>query len=208
MIINEWKVIESLGKRWLCECTLCGTVRQVVGYDVRHGKSKNCGCKGKIKLALAAKEKNTKHGRSDKTEQRIWSDMKRRCYDEKRKDYKRYGARGIKVCDRWLFGDGVISGFHCFFNDMGIRPSPDHTLDRIENDLGYSKENCRWANRRQQSYNRRNTFIVKAFGMEITLAEAEDSFGISAPTIYQRIKTHGMSHEEALTRPVRVTKRS
>lgn len=197
LIYNDWSVIEQQGKYWICQCC-CGVVRKVVGYDVKSNKSKGCGCKRKKALAEAAKIKNTKHGKSDQTEQRIWSDMKRRCYNPSRKDFIRYGGRGITVCDSWMFGNGEISGFHCFLVDMGNRPSNLYTLDRIDNEKGYSKENCRWASKLEQDYNKRNTFKFQAFGREWNLLEASIHTGINSSTIYGRIKTYGMTGEQAM----------
>lgn len=190
------------GRRTLCRCA-CGTERLVVFADLKAGRSKNCGCVRKKTIAEAAKAANTKHGRSDKTEQWIWSDMKRRCYASHRRGFANYGGRGIKVCDRWLHGEGGASGFECFLADMGTRPSRDYTLDRIDNDADYSPENCRWATIESQSYNKRATFKLSIGGETIDLKEAERRYGISAGSIYQRIKTYGMTAEEAVTRPLK-----
>lgn len=198
---NNWEVIDCSEKKyWQCKCTLCGSERKVVGADVRSGRSKSCGCTRSANMAQAAKDKNTTHGRSDKTEQIIWSDMKRRCYSKNRPDYQRYGARGIKVCERWLVGDGVNSGLYCFIQDMGMRPSRNHTLDRLDNDGDYTKDNCRWATREEQNYNKRNTFKFFAFGKEFTLSEASKAYGIKEGTIYQRITKYKMTGDEALTK--------
>jgi hypothetical protein len=203
MKFGKWLVVgDAIGKKVMCKCE-CGTQRMVVRYDLKTGKSTNCGCTRKNTMPKAAMEANRTHGRSDKTEQWIWSDMKRRCYSPGRRGYARYGGRGIKVCGRWLVGDNAMSGFSCFIADMGLRPSSDHTLDRINPNGDYLPENCRWASREQQNYNKRDTFKFVAFGDEYNLAEAEAKFDIPRGAIYQRIKTYGMSPEEAVSRPLR-----
>jgi hypothetical protein len=148
-----------------------------------------------------------RHGLSDSPTQWVWSDMKRRCYSPHRRGYENYGARGIRVCDRWLHGDGARSGLECFIADLGARPSAGHQLDRIDNDGDYTPENCRWALRSEQDYNKRNTFRFSAFGREWTAAEAERHFGIRRQLIAHRIKVYGMDPERAVTKPARRTAR-
>lgn len=87
------------------------------------------------------------HGLSKSPEYRAWADMRQRCSNPKSTRFSRYGGRGISVCKSW-------DSFEVFYFDMGDRPTPDHSIDRINNDLGYFKENCRWATRSQQQKNR------------------------------------------------------
>lgn len=85
----------------------------------------------------------------------IWEQMKNRCYRPATASFKYYGARGVKVCDRWLTGEGGKTGFECFVEDMGWRPAPHLTLDRKNNAGDYEPGNCRWATPKEQAANRR-----------------------------------------------------
>jgi len=86
-----------------------------------------------------------------------WSSMRRRCYDTKRHNYKYYGGRGVKVCDRWN------QSFLLFLEDMGERPSKSHTIDRIDNNKDYTPDNCKWSTKTEQSMNRRDRKLYRDF---------------------------------------------
>jgi hypothetical protein len=81
--------------------------------------------------------------------------MKRRCLNERHHSYPSYGGRGIKICDRWLYGEHNRNGFECFVGDIGARPSSQHSIDRRDNDGHYEPNNCRWATKQEQVRNRR-----------------------------------------------------
>ena len=123
---------------WECLC-VCGNKVLVCGGDLRNGHTQSCGC--------LKKEKATKHGMVGTATYRVWNSMLQRCNNEKNTHYEYYGGRGITVCNSWF-------KFEDFFKDMGIKPE-GLTLERIQNDLGYAKENCKWATPQEQSRNQR-----------------------------------------------------
>ena len=122
-----------------------------------------------------AKQKiSRRHGMRNTSEWSSWQRMKVRCCNLSNKDYPYYGGRGIKVCDRWINGDGRRSGAQCFFADMGRKPTPAHNLDRKDNDKGYTPGNCRWATRLEQSRNRRNVKLNSRRVRAIRKSKATD----------------------------------
>lgn len=186
----------------VCRCD-CGAMSQALPYDLRSGKTTMCrACKAVAKRGKPRPEVTT-HGMADTPTQQVWTDMKRRCLSPHRRGYANYGGRGIKVCDRWVNGDGERSGFHCFLADMGPRPSLQHQIDREDNDGDYTPSNCRWLLKSSQDYNKRNTFRFTAFGREYTLIEAEQAFGLPRQRIWHRISVNGMEPEAAVTKPLR-----
>jgi hypothetical protein len=140
---GRWVVIAYAGRsRWSCVCD-CGVHRVVDGNMLRRGESKSCGC---LHRELA-KARATKHGMRGTPEYRSWQAMKSRCFNPRNPAYENYGGRGIVPCEEWLSFEG-------YFADTGTRP-PGCTLDRIDNDGGYTPSNWRWADRKQQNQNRR-----------------------------------------------------
>lgn len=113
--------------------------------------------------------------------------MKARCVRPSDKDYYRYGAKGITVCDRWLHGEDGLTGFECFLNDMGPPPFDKASIDRIDSTGGYSPENCRWASPRQQGNNRKTNVFVEIEGQRKTIAEWARVSGVGPKTIRYRL---------------------
>ena len=159
-IINEKEpIIYTNGqkvRRVDCSCS-CGNEKIVRLSDLRSGKTNSCGCYHKEIMSHIMKTVNKKHG--DRTsytstaEYRSWYSMKDRCYRKKNKRYSDYGGRGITVCERWLHS------FESFIEDMGRKPFLNYSLDRIDNNLGYNKENCRWTTSKIQNNNKRTTKV-------------------------------------------------
>jgi hypothetical protein len=135
----------------------------------------------------------------DIAEYPVWWMMKQRCENPNGRWYHRYGGRGIVVCERW-------QDFENFIADMGRRPSPSHTIERINNDGNYCPENCCWADRTRQARNRRSNRMICIDGERKTLAEWAESSGIQATTIAFRI-SKGWKESELLI-PVSHLKRS
>lgn len=131
---------------WQCRCD-CGVEKVIRGYHLRNGHSRSCGCLQKEITRRRATHGHCKN-RTETAEYRAWCSMRDRCYRPTQSSFKNYGARGIKVCDRW-------SSYEHFFADMGSKPSPKYSLDRINNDGDYEPSNCRWATRSVQSANQR-----------------------------------------------------
>jgi hypothetical protein len=129
----------------------------------------------KAHKALLARRRSHSH----KTiEGQIFFAMRSRCYIKSNKRYSGYGGRGITICNRWM---EHLQGFSNFLEDMGYRPSPLHTLDRVDNDLGYSKENCRWTTRLEQTRNRRVTLKDED---GTPLAEMAERLGVKYMALY------------------------
>lgn len=117
------------------------------------------------------------HLRSESAEYRVWSGVKERCTNPKKRNYRFYGGRGIKVCERW-------QSFENFLEDMGPRPSSRHTIERDNNDGDYEPGNCRWATRVEQTRNRKITKHVTFRGQILPLAEWCERLDVS----YDRMK--------------------
>jgi hypothetical protein len=131
---------------WKCRCLLCGNENTFARkHDLERGDYESCGCKRRKDLS----EKNYKHGLSQAREYKIYYGMLDRCNNPLNPNYEYYGGRGITVCDRWL------ESFENFIEDMGMRPDESYSVERVNNNLGYSSENCKWATKSEQAYNRR-----------------------------------------------------
>lgn len=149
------------------------------------------------------------YGRSKRTHPLywIWVAMIQRCYSETHRAYRLYGARGIRVCERWRVGTDELTPVESFAQDMGERPSPSHSLDRIDNDGDYKPGNCRWATPLEQSRNNRNCRQVTLNGKTQSVTEWAAELHISRSTVYKRLDA-GHTPEEALLSARVATKRS
>lgn len=172
--------LEYRGKsKWLCRCD-CGTEKEILGHDLRSGHTCSCGCMRGAKA---------RHGMTGTSEYNTWRDMRHRCENGSHPRFNNYGGRGITVCERW-------QEFEAFYEDMGPRPSPGHSLDRIDNDGPYSPENCRWATWSQQNSNRRpfqnsNNQMLTYGGKTQSVTDWAEEIGLSYPGLLYRLQTYG-----------------
>ncbi len=181
---------------WLCKCD-CGNEIIVVGYSLRNGVTKSCGCFQR-ENAIKVGKLNKIHGhcqnnKSSKTYE-SWHSMIQRCNNSRHKAYNNYGGRGIKICKRWL-------KFENFLEDMGECPL-SLTLDKIDNNGNYRKENCHWTTMKNQERNRGNNHSITYDGRTQCLSAWAEEYHI-CPVLLRYRLNHGYSTEEALTIPVR-----
>lgn len=183
-------VIEMAGcnkhkqRLWRCICD-CGNDVEVIGFLLRQEQTRSCGCLNKESIAQV----NYKHGKS---KSKIWSihrSMMDRCYLKTSHAYNRYGGRGITVCDRW-------HDFEKFYEDMGDKPN-GMSLDRIDNNSGYSPENVKWASYKEQANNTRSNRILTYMGRSQNISQWADEFNLKMTTIWARLQ-RGWTVERAL----------
>jgi len=152
----------------LCQCE-CGSEPKWVNFSgLRAGTIKSCGCFDResrrqrcAKLGRLA----IKHGMHGTPEYQTWNGMNQRCTNPNASGYQDYGGRGILVCESWA------KSFDAFFADMGRRPPPKHTIDRIDSDLNYEPSNCRWATRRTQNRNKSDNVWIEYGGKRMLIAD-------------------------------------
>jgi hypothetical protein len=184
---NMLTIIEELpndsnGRAFSCSCD-CGVIKRVLLTHLRRGLIKSCGCHRR-KMA-------TTHGMWESREYSSWENMIQRCTNPKARKYHLYGGRGITVCDSWL------RSFENFYLDLGPRPD-NTTLDRIDGNEGYCKENCKWSNAREQLVNVRFFHqLIKHDGVMKTIEEWISEKSVDRELFKSRV-LRGLSFKEAL----------
>lgn len=188
--VGRLEVIEECGRDskknvlWECECD-CGAVVKVPASRLKTGSVVSCGCYHKERQV----EVSTKHGKKHSRVYNIWTHIIQRCTNPKSKSYHNYGGRGIFVCNEWL-------DFKGFYKDMG--DPPDGTsVERINNEDGYYKNNCRWATKPEQNNNKRCNLFFEVNGERLSLKQWADRLGVNYFTLHARYK-RGRPKEEIL----------
>lgn len=175
---------------WLCLCQ-CGNEKIMDGNALRTGRAKSCGCI----VAEGIKQRSVIHGRTRTPEYRVWQHIKGRCNTPTDAAYHNYGGRGIKVCNRWN------NSFQDFLEDMGLRPSLKHSIERVNNSKGYSPENCKWATRKEQANNTRNTRRIEYNNQSMSVAQWAEKLNVNPFTLYRRLYS-GWTDLEIILTPI------
>lgn len=182
---------------WLCRCDCGGTIT-TAGNALGEGRTASCGCLRR-EAAWTVKHGHTRGGRRGvphSPEYTAWCAMIARCEQPASVSYPDYGRRGIKVCAKWR------KDFRAFLADMGLRPSPLHTVDREDSNGNYDPDNCSWATREQQHRNRRSSRLITHADKTLSLAEWSRLVGLPSWLIGRRLNC-GWSTERAITEPRR-----
>lgn len=184
-------LIETRGKNpngklcWVAQCD-CGNKTLVIASLFRKGRVRSCGC---LRDELNRVRAIT-HGMAASPEHKVWLGMKSRCNNPKAENYRHYGGRGIKVCEAW-------EDFANFYKDVGPRPSPKHTIERVDHNGNYEPSNCVWLHNSLQNQNRRDNKHVTLDGEDLVLAEAFRRANVSFTRFYWRTNKYGETPQEA-----------
>ncbi len=180
--------VEGTRSKWLFECD-CGNTIVEKPNRVINGWKQSCGCKLK-QAQKAFVERNTRHGETKTRLHHIWSSMLARCYNKNNNNYKRYGGRGIAVCNEWK------DSYECF-RDWAYSVGYDEkvhwtfqSIDRIDIDGDYSPDNCKWSDIKTQAHNRSTTYKIAYNGKEYNPSTFSDAFGITDKSfVYRRLRS-------------------
>lgn len=179
---------------WECRCC-CGKTCFVTGDNLKCGNTRSCGCLSRELSAERAKKQKT-HGMTNSRLYGIYNNMKQRCCDKNNRSYKRYGGRGITVCDEWLSNNNGFINFYNWAMENGYQDNL--SIDRINNDGNYEPSNCRWVTMLEQANNRRDNRYITYNGETKNIAQWSEQLGVNHMTLRGRL-ARGWSVEKTLT---------
>lgn len=183
---------------WVCLCTCeCDPTREVICAPwnlAGRNKVRSCGCLRADALRKTATKHGAVKGGKPTPEYTAWRKMLERCYAPNSSSYKNYGAKGVHVCDRWR------TSFEAFLADVGLKPTPEFSLEREDRACDYGPGNARWGTPREQGSNKSNNHYIVAGGQRFTLATWARVLGVSHATILRRLEK-GWPPEAAVTIP-------
>lgn len=198
LVVERYDQRTARMHKWLCRCD-CGTKKSIWGTNLRRGNTTSCGCLRRERATAA----NTFHGgtiQNKSGEYLAWQNMLARCLNASCRQFKDYGGRGIQVCERWQVGSDGLSGFQCFLADMGLKPSPEHSLDRQDVNGSYDPLNCRWATKAEQDRNKRSNVWIEYEGRRLILADALIAIGQNYTRFLRIRRATNLSAQEAFDR--------
>lgn len=177
---------------FICLCD-CGNKIQVLASSLKNQNTRSCGCLQRDTVRNLRKS----HGKTNSRLYRIWERMRQRCNNPNSTDYQHYGGRGIHICEEW--------SSYSAFEDWSLSSGYDDglSIDRIDNSLGYSPDNCRWVSMNIQANNKRNNRILTYNGRTQTLSKWAEETGLYHSTISRRIDIYGWSISDALSKPAK-----
>lgn len=178
----------------LCEC---GNIKSYQFHAIKNGKTRSCGCYSKKNATDRGRIGTEKHLMSYTPEYRAWASMKNRVCNPNSIGYNYYGGRGIVICERWL------NSFDNFLEDMGIRLSDKHSLDRIDVNGNYEPSNCRWATIEQQNSNKTSNVMVTYKTETKYLAEWARVLNTSQQVLMYRLNVAKWSIEKTFETPIK-----
>jgi len=207
LTILEFSHVDKNLSYWKCLCE-CGKTKTIGSHLFRRktGPVRSCGCLIRETLikrntTILQKHGQAKHGTKKTPEYKLWDGMKQRCYNPNNKWYKRYGARGIGVYEPWR--NDFLAFYDYIVKNIGLRPSKEYSLDRINNNKNYEPGNIKWATQHEQVNNRYDNVIITYNGETKPLGIWAKGAGLKAYQLYNRYVNHGWSIERALTEPLR-----